>query len=67
MILDFNERFFWTILKVGFDCSVICLISKVMSIQKKSSFSLASFLEKLPGDFFSHTEVSHCFVEVGEA
>uniref|UniRef100_H3BVJ7 Sorting nexin 25 n=1 Tax=Tetraodon nigroviridis TaxID=99883 RepID=H3BVJ7_TETNG len=29
---------------------------KVMSIQKKSSFSLASFLEKLPGDFFSHTE-----------
>lgn len=30
---------------------------KVMSIQKKSSFSLASFLEKLPGDFFSHTEV----------
>lgn len=28
-----------------------------MSIQKKSSFSLASFLEKLPGDFFSHTEV----------
>lgn len=34
---------------------VWCL--KVMSIQKKSSFSLASFLEKLPGDFFSHTEV----------
>ncbi|XP_024918961.1 sorting nexin-25 [Cynoglossus semilaevis] len=30
---------------------------KVMSIQKKSSFSLASFLERLPGDFFSHTEV----------
>ncbi|XP_069026965.1 sorting nexin-25 isoform X2 [Embiotoca jacksoni] len=29
---------------------------KVMSIQKKSSFSLASFLERLPGDFFSHTE-----------
>ncbi|KAM3867224.1 sorting nexin-25 [Diretmus argenteus] len=29
---------------------------KVMSIQKKSSFSLASFLEKLPGDFFSHAE-----------
>ncbi|KAL0973934.1 hypothetical protein UPYG_G00213140 [Umbra pygmaea] len=29
---------------------------KVMDIQKKSSFSLASFLEKLPGDFFSHTE-----------
>ncbi|XP_062249653.1 sorting nexin-25 [Platichthys flesus] len=29
---------------------------KVMSIQKKSSFSLASFLEKLPGDFFSHPE-----------
>ncbi|CAL8301357.1 unnamed protein product [Arctogadus glacialis] len=29
---------------------------KVMSITKKSSFSLASFLEKLPGDFFSHTE-----------
>lgn len=28
-----------------------------MSIQKKSSFSLASFLEKLPGDFFSHPEV----------
>ncbi|XP_076023956.1 sorting nexin-25 [Genypterus blacodes] len=29
---------------------------KVLSIQKKSSFSLASFLERLPGDFFSHTE-----------
>ncbi|XP_041845493.1 sorting nexin-25 [Melanotaenia boesemani] len=29
---------------------------KVMSIQKKSSFSLASFLERLPGDFFTHTE-----------
>uniref|UniRef100_A0A8C5DWV6 Sorting nexin-25 n=1 Tax=Gouania willdenowi TaxID=441366 RepID=A0A8C5DWV6_GOUWI len=29
---------------------------KVMSIQKKSSFSLASFLERFPGDFFSHTE-----------
>uniref|UniRef100_A0A7N6BMP4 Sorting nexin 25 n=1 Tax=Anabas testudineus TaxID=64144 RepID=A0A7N6BMP4_ANATE len=29
---------------------------KVMSIQKKSSFSLASFLERLPGDFFSHPE-----------
>ncbi|XP_041711336.1 sorting nexin-25-like isoform X2 [Coregonus clupeaformis] len=29
---------------------------KVMDIQKKSSFSLASFLERLPGDFFSHTE-----------
>uniref|UniRef100_A0AAY4B1K2 Sorting nexin 25 n=1 Tax=Denticeps clupeoides TaxID=299321 RepID=A0AAY4B1K2_9TELE len=29
---------------------------KVMDIQKKSSFSLASFLEKLPGDFFSHQE-----------
>ncbi|TNN66023.1 Sorting nexin-25 [Liparis tanakae] len=29
---------------------------KVMSIQKKSSFSLASFLERLPGDFFSHNE-----------
>ncbi|XP_014876971.1 sorting nexin-25 [Poecilia latipinna] len=29
---------------------------KVMSVQKKSSFSLASFLERLPGDFFSHTE-----------
>ncbi|XP_068596211.1 sorting nexin-25 [Brachionichthys hirsutus] len=29
---------------------------KVMSIQKKSSFSLASFLERLPGDFFSHAE-----------
>ncbi|XP_064198167.1 sorting nexin-25 [Anguilla rostrata] len=29
---------------------------KVMDIQKKSSFSLASFLERLPGDFFSHPE-----------
>ncbi|KAG5844997.1 hypothetical protein ANANG_G00134090 [Anguilla anguilla] len=29
---------------------------KVMDIQKKSSFSLASFLERLPGDFFSHQE-----------
>uniref|UniRef100_A0A7N8WTF3 Sorting nexin 25 n=1 Tax=Mastacembelus armatus TaxID=205130 RepID=A0A7N8WTF3_9TELE len=29
---------------------------KVMSIQKKSSFSLASFLERLPGEFFSHPE-----------
>uniref|UniRef100_A0AAV2MGU1 PX domain-containing protein n=1 Tax=Knipowitschia caucasica TaxID=637954 RepID=A0AAV2MGU1_KNICA len=29
---------------------------KVMSIQKKSSFSLASFLEKFPGDFFSHPD-----------
>ncbi|CAM4618347.1 unnamed protein product [Leuciscus chuanchicus] len=29
---------------------------KVIDIQKKSSFSLASFLEKLPGDFFSHQE-----------
>lgn len=29
---------------------------KVMSIQKKSSFSLASFLERIPGDFFSHTD-----------
>ncbi|XP_033830028.1 sorting nexin-25 [Periophthalmus magnuspinnatus] len=29
---------------------------KVMSIQKKSSFSLASFLERFPGDFFSHTD-----------
>uniref|UniRef100_A0A673MJ05 Sorting nexin-25-like n=1 Tax=Sinocyclocheilus rhinocerous TaxID=307959 RepID=A0A673MJ05_9TELE len=30
---------------------------KVIDIQKKSSFSLASFLERLPGDFFSHQEV----------
>lgn len=66
MIFRFYERFFldqsegWVWL-VGWRCSLICLISKVMSIQKKSSFSLASFLEKLPGDFFSHTEVSHCF------
>ncbi|KAG7461818.1 hypothetical protein MATL_G00195220 [Megalops atlanticus] len=29
---------------------------KVMDIQKKSCFSLASFLEKLPGDFFSHQD-----------
>ncbi|XP_036373075.1 sorting nexin-25-like [Megalops cyprinoides] len=29
---------------------------KVIDIQKKSSFSLASFLERLPGDFFSHQE-----------
>ncbi|KAJ8269684.1 hypothetical protein COCON_G00122910 [Conger conger] len=29
---------------------------KVMVIQKKSSFTLASFLERLPGDFFSHQE-----------
>lgn len=29
-----------------------------MSIQKKSSFSLASFLERIPGDFFSHTDVN---------
>lgn len=29
---------------------------KGIDIQKKSSFSLASFLEKLPGDFFSHQE-----------
>ncbi|KAJ8383106.1 hypothetical protein SKAU_G00038840 [Synaphobranchus kaupii] len=29
---------------------------KVMDIQKKSSFTLASFLERLPGDFFSHQE-----------
>uniref|UniRef100_A0A673LE51 Sorting nexin 25 n=1 Tax=Sinocyclocheilus rhinocerous TaxID=307959 RepID=A0A673LE51_9TELE len=29
---------------------------KVIGIQKKSSFSLASFLERLPGDFFSHQE-----------
>lgn len=29
---------------------------KVMSIQKKSSFSLASFLERFPGDFFSHPD-----------
>uniref|UniRef100_A0A8C5LN38 Sorting nexin 25 n=1 Tax=Leptobrachium leishanense TaxID=445787 RepID=A0A8C5LN38_9ANUR len=30
---------------------------KVIDVQgKKSSFSLASFLEKLPGDFFSHQE-----------
>ncbi|XP_023670504.1 sorting nexin-25 [Paramormyrops kingsleyae] len=29
---------------------------KVIDIQKKPSFSLASFLEKLPGDFFSHQE-----------
>ncbi|KAI1883541.1 hypothetical protein AGOR_G00232650 [Albula goreensis] len=29
---------------------------KVMDIQKKSNFSLASFLERLPGDFFSHQE-----------
>lgn len=29
---------------------------KVMSVQKKSSFSLASFLERFPGDFFSHTD-----------
>lgn len=58
----------WHIMKdfSGMRCSVICLISKVMSIQKKSSFSLASFLEKLPGDFFSHTEVSHHFFEVGD-
>lgn len=38
---------------------------KVIDIQKKSSFSLASFLERLPGDFFSHqevhTHVSHTF------
>lgn len=34
---------------------------QVMSIQKKSSFSLASFLERLPGDFFSHTEVDAGF------
>uniref|UniRef100_A0A3Q3QS40 Sorting nexin 25 n=1 Tax=Monopterus albus TaxID=43700 RepID=A0A3Q3QS40_MONAL len=36
---------------------------KVMSIQKKSSFSLASFLERLPGDFFSHTESDYAFVD----
>uniref|UniRef100_A0A8C1SB11 Sorting nexin 25 n=1 Tax=Cyprinus carpio TaxID=7962 RepID=A0A8C1SB11_CYPCA len=30
---------------------------KVIDIQKKSFFSLASFLERLPGDFFSHQEV----------
>ncbi|KAJ8262199.1 hypothetical protein GJAV_G00163640 [Gymnothorax javanicus] len=29
---------------------------KVMDIQKKSAFSLASFLERLPGDLFSHPE-----------
>ncbi|XP_042626466.1 sorting nexin-25 [Cyprinus carpio] len=29
---------------------------KVIDIQKKSFFSLASFLERLPGDFFSHQE-----------
>lgn len=31
---------------------------KVIDIQgKKSSFSISSFLERLPGDFFSHQEV----------
>ncbi|XP_076877436.1 sorting nexin-25 [Brachyhypopomus gauderio] len=29
---------------------------KVMDVQKKSTFSLASLLERLPGDFFSHQE-----------
>ncbi|XP_046705554.1 sorting nexin-25 isoform X2 [Silurus meridionalis] len=29
---------------------------KVTDIQKKSTFSLASFLERLPGDLFSHQE-----------
>ncbi|XP_026773844.2 sorting nexin-25 [Pangasianodon hypophthalmus] len=29
---------------------------KVIDIQKKSTFSLASFLERLPGDLFSHQE-----------
>ncbi|KAL4618248.1 sorting nexin-25-like, partial [Arapaima gigas] len=29
---------------------------KVIDIQKKSTFSLASLLERLPGDFFSHQE-----------
>lgn len=32
---------------------------KVIDVQgKKSSFSLSSFLERLPGDLFSHQEVS---------
>ncbi|KPP76924.1 sorting nexin-25-like [Scleropages formosus] len=31
-------------------------ICKETAIQKKSSFSLSSFLEKLPGDLFSHQE-----------
>ncbi|XP_067374722.1 sorting nexin-25 isoform X1 [Channa argus] len=31
-------------------------LNAVMSIQKKSSFSLASFLERLPRDLFSHAE-----------
>lgn len=32
---------------------------KVIDVQgKKTSFSLSSFLEKLPRDFFSHQEVS---------
>ncbi|CAB1325122.1 unnamed protein product [Coregonus sp. 'balchen'] len=30
---------------------------KVIDIHKKTSFSLASFLERLSGDFFSHTEI----------
>ncbi|XP_026872922.2 sorting nexin-25 isoform X2 [Electrophorus electricus] len=29
---------------------------KAVDVQKKSSFSLASLLERLPGDFFSHQE-----------
>lgn len=34
---------------------------KIIDIQgKKSTFSLSSFLERLPGDFFSHQEVSGC-------
>uniref|UniRef100_A0A673MD13 Sorting nexin-25-like n=1 Tax=Sinocyclocheilus rhinocerous TaxID=307959 RepID=A0A673MD13_9TELE len=51
---------------------------KVIDIQKKSSFSLASFLERLPGDFFSHQEsvdftdgrkdalAEPCFMLIGE-
>uniref|UniRef100_A0A8C9SJB7 Sorting nexin 25 n=1 Tax=Scleropages formosus TaxID=113540 RepID=A0A8C9SJB7_SCLFO len=46
-------------------------ICKETAIQKKSSFSLSSFLEKLPGDLFSHQEeadddsdVSDCGDEV---
>ncbi|XP_016398334.1 sorting nexin-25-like, partial [Sinocyclocheilus rhinocerous] len=47
---------------------------KVIDIQKKSSFSLASFLERLPGDFFSHQETDGrkdalaepCFMLIGE-
>ncbi|XP_075412928.1 sorting nexin-25 isoform X4 [Tenrec ecaudatus] len=40
---------------------------KVIDVQgKKSSFSLASFLERLPRDFFSHQEVSHLKEEAEE-